>query len=62
MRKLTNESDMDHQRKEIRAMALQAAATWSSSRSSTGWNTVMECARDFELYIEEGRIAEVDDQ
>ena len=62
MHKLESDSSMEHQQKEIRALALQAAATWAGSKPRIGWNTVMECARDFELYIEEGRITEVDDK
>ena len=49
----------DTQEKEIRALALQAAATWAvgygqASRAST--DQILEVARDFESYIEEGRI------
>ena len=46
----------DTQKKEIRALALQAAATWSVGYGRTATDTVLEVARDFEDYIENGTI------
>ena len=42
--------------KEIRALALQAAATWAVSWGGAASDTVLETARDFEDYIENGTI------
>ena len=42
--------------KEIRALALQAAATWAISWGRTSSDTVLETARHFATYIEEDRI------
>jgi hypothetical protein len=49
----------DTQEKEIRALALQAAATWAVgygqvNREET--DLVLEAAREFEIYIKDGTI------
>ena len=44
------------QEKEIRALALQAAATWAGGYGNVVSDMVMDVARDFEDYIENGTI------
>ena len=46
----------DTQEKEIRALALQAAATWATASERTATDMVLEVARDFEIYIKDGTI------
>lgn len=59
MTTLTNSSSRTNetQEKEIRALAIQAAATWASTGTSrAASDTVLDIARDFENYIETGNI------
>ena len=53
----------EHRRKEIRAIAVQAAATFYANRSIKGSNLheLLNKAREIERFIDEGRIPEVDD-
>ncbi len=52
----TFSTTISKQEKEIRALALQAAATWATASERTATDMVLEVARDFEIYIKDGTI------